>query len=165
MCYFIGTRSNLTKALFFLFAFSTLNGHLTDTCLLLGPSRPNWWSPFAFSGVTDAPEVSRCLGASQLLSPHPCFITVVSLLLIFSRDDTLMSLETSMRVEQPTQLFKPRRKMRVKVGTRKKTPPCRSFVAVSFLCPRDDSQGALRFAPVVRLSVCPFVTLYSIEFL
>ena len=40
-----------------------------------------------------------------------------------------------------------------------------------FLCPRDDSQGALRFAPVcpsvcpsVRLSVRPFVTLYGIEF-
>ena len=28
-----------------------------------------------------------------------------------------------------------------------------------FLCPRDDSQGALRFAPV-----CPSVTLYGIEF-
>ena len=36
-----------------------------------------------------------------------------------------------------------------------------------FLCPRDDSQGALRFAPVcpyVCLSVRPFVTLYGIEF-
>ena len=40
-----------------------------------------------------------------------------------------------------------------------------------FLCPRDDSQGALRFAPVrpsvcpsVHLSVRPFVTLYGIEF-
>ena len=40
-----------------------------------------------------------------------------------------------------------------------------------FLCPRDDSQGALRFAPVcpsvclsVLLSVRPFVTLYGIEF-
>ena len=32
-----------------------------------------------------------------------------------------------------------------------------------FLCPRDNSQGALRFAPV-SLSVCPFVTLYGIEF-
>ena len=37
--------------------------------------------------------------------------------------------------------------------------------------PRDDSQGALRFAPVcpsvclsVRLFVRPFVTLYGIEF-
>ena len=36
-----------------------------------------------------------------------------------------------------------------------------------FLCPRDESQGALRFAPVcpsVCLSVRPFVTLYGIEF-
>ena len=36
-----------------------------------------------------------------------------------------------------------------------------------FLCPRDDSQGALRFAPVypsVCLSVRPFVTFYGIEF-
>ena len=36
-----------------------------------------------------------------------------------------------------------------------------------FLCPRDDSQGALRFAPVcpsVCPSVHPFVTLYGIEF-
>ena len=36
-----------------------------------------------------------------------------------------------------------------------------------FLCLRDDSQGALRFAPVcpsVCLSVRPFVTLYGIEF-
>ena len=32
-----------------------------------------------------------------------------------------------------------------------------------FLCPRDDSQGALRFVPVC-LSVRPFVTLYGIEF-
>ena len=39
------------------------------------------------------------------------------------------------------------------------------------LCPRDDSQGALRFAPIcpsiclsVRLSIRPFVTLYGIEF-
>ena len=32
-----------------------------------------------------------------------------------------------------------------------------------FLCPRDDSQGALTFAPVC-LSVRPFVTLYGIEF-
>ena len=33
------------------------------------------------------------------------------------------------------------------------------------LCPRDNSQGALRFARLsVRLSVCPFVTLYGIEF-
>ena len=35
------------------------------------------------------------------------------------------------------------------------------------LCPRDDSQGALRFAPVclsVRLSVRPFVTLCGKEF-
>ena len=47
-----------------------------------------------------------------------------------------------------------------------------SIVAVIyFLCPRDDSQGALRFAPVcpsvcpsVRPSVRPFVTLYGIEF-
>ena len=48
-------------------------------------------------------------------------------------------------------------------------------VTISFLCPRDDSQGALRFAPVCPsdcLSVCPsiypsirsFVTLYGIEF-
>ena len=39
---------------------------------------------------------------------------------------------------------------------------------VTFLCPRDDSQGALRFAPVcpfVCLSVHPFVTLYGVEFL
>ena len=42
---------------------------------------------------------------------------------------------------------------------------------MDLLCPRDDSQGALRFAPVcpsvclsVRLSVRPFVTLYGIEF-
>ena len=38
---------------------------------------------------------------------------------------------------------------------------------VTFLCPRDDSQGALRFAPVcpsVCLSVRPFGTLYGIEF-
>ena len=46
---------------------------------------------------------------------------------------------------------------------------------MTFLCLRDDSQGALRFAPVspsvclsvcpsVRLSVRPFVTLYGIEF-
>ena len=36
-----------------------------------------------------------------------------------------------------------------------------------FLCPCDDSQRALRFAHVrlpVHLSVHPFVTLYSIEF-
>ena len=36
-----------------------------------------------------------------------------------------------------------------------------------FLCPRDNSQGALRFAPVcpsVSPSVRPFVTLYGIEF-
>ena len=36
-----------------------------------------------------------------------------------------------------------------------------------FLCPHDDSQGALRFAPVClsdRPSVRPFVTLYGIEF-
>ena len=36
-----------------------------------------------------------------------------------------------------------------------------------FLWPRDDSQGALRFAPVcpsVCPSVRPFVTLYGIEF-
>ena len=41
------------------------------------------------------------------------------------------------------------------------------FCSQLFLCPRDDSQGALRFAPVC-LSVCPsvrpFVTLYGIEF-
>ena len=39
---------------------------------------------------------------------------------------------------------------------------------VTFLCPRDDSQGALRFAPVcpfICLSVHPFVTLCGIEFL
>ena len=39
---------------------------------------------------------------------------------------------------------------------------CR-FLKILLLCPRDDSQGALRFAPVC-LSVRPFVTLYSIEF-
>ena len=36
-----------------------------------------------------------------------------------------------------------------------------------YVCPRDDSQGALRFAPVcpsVCLSVRPFITLYGIEF-
>ena len=36
-----------------------------------------------------------------------------------------------------------------------------------YLCPRDDSQGALRFTPVcpsVCLSVRPFVTLSGIEF-
>ena len=45
------------------------------------------------------------------------------------------------------------------------------LVSSVFLCPRDDSQGALRFAPVclsvcpsVRSSVRPFVTLYGIEF-
>ena len=44
-------------------------------------------------------------------------------------------------------------------------------IIVIFLCPRDDSQGALRFAPVcpsvclsVSPSVRPFVTLYGIEF-
>ena len=40
-------------------------------------------------------------------------------------------------------------------------------VSEFFLCPRDDSQGALRFAPVcpsVCLSVRPFITLYGIEF-
>ena len=39
--------------------------------------------------------------------------------------------------------------------------------SLPFLCPRDDSQGALRFAhvcPSVHLSVRPFVTLYGIEF-
>ena len=39
--------------------------------------------------------------------------------------------------------------------------------AEDFLCPRDDSQEALRFAPVcpsVCLSVRPFVLLYGIEF-
>ena len=37
----------------------------------------------------------------------------------------------------------------------------------TFLCPHEDSQGALRFVPVclsVSLSVHPFVTLYGIEF-
>ena len=36
-----------------------------------------------------------------------------------------------------------------------------------FLCPHDDGQWALRFAPVCLsdcLSVRPFVTLYGIEF-
>ena len=32
------------------------------------------------------------------------------------------------------------------------------FLCVFFLCPHDDSQGALRFAPV-RPSVCPSVPL------
>ena len=36
-------------------------------------------------------------------------------------------------------------------------------VNVLFSCPRDDSQGALRFAPVCP-SVCPFVMLYGREF-
>ena len=42
----------------------------------------------------------------------------------------------------------------------------REYVVISrdnFLCPRDDSQGALRFASVCP-SVCPSVTLYGIEF-
>ena len=36
---------------------------------------------------------------------------------------------------------------------------CTILNPVRFLCPRDDSQGALRFAPV-----CPSITLYGIEF-
>ena len=37
------------------------------------------------------------------------------------------------------------------------------MLPAGFLCPRDDSQGALRFAPV-RPPVRLFVTLYGIEF-
>ena len=47
------------------------------------------------------------------------------------------------------------------------TPSICFFLSHLFLCPRDDSQGALRFAPVcppMCLSVRPFVTLYGIEF-
>ena len=40
-----------------------------------------------------------------------------------------------------------------------------STIVSDFFMPRDHSRmGALRFAPSVRLSVRPFVTLYSIEF-
>ena len=42
-----------------------------------------------------------------------------------------------------------------------------SMTLENVFIPREHSQGALRFAPIclsVRLSVRPFITLYSIEF-
>ena len=52
----------------------------------------------------------------------------------------------------------------VVVGDGEETEGVEAAEKISFLCPRDESQGALRFAPVcpsvclsVRLSVCPSV--------
>ena len=68
-----------------------------------------------FSSVADAQGISRCLNALQLSGPHPCFITVFSMILIVARADTLTSQENSMRAEQPTKFCKSRQKMSVKV--------------------------------------------------
>ena len=63
-----------------------------DTCLFLGPSGSTGGPLLlqCLSGVADAPRMSRCLN-TQLLSPHPCFITVFSLILTVAHDHTLMS--------------------------------------------------------------------------